>query len=213
MKKLQLRKVIVGMACALAMAGSQGGIPVFDGAAVLNIVAQYQQLMQQYTTLKSQLTTAASQLDSMTGSRGMAGLLSNPAVQSQLPKDWANVMGNIRSTGTYTVERAKLPHSADPKINAVYDSVATNNATMVDFFKRANDRMEQVAQLQASIDSAPDPAAKADLQNRIASEQNSIAGTTQLLAILKEKQAQDLTDARSAASRGRMCAEFKNCAP
>ncbi len=205
-----LRKLMIGMACAMAVSSSQAGIPVFDGAAVLNLVTQYKQLMQQYTTLKTQLSTAESQLESMTGSRGMAGLLTNPAVQSQLPADWKNVMNNVKSTGTYTVERNKLPTSANPKINAVYDNMAVNNATMTDFFKRANDRLEQVAQLQASIDSASDPAAKADLQSRIASEQNSIAGTTQLLAILKEKQAQDLGLARSAASRNRMCSEFKN---
>lgn len=208
MKKL--RKLVVGLACVMAVTSSQAGIPVFDAAAVLNLVTQYKQLMNQYTTLKSQLATADDQLKSMTGARGMAGLLTNPAVQSQLPPDWKNVMSSIKSTGTYTVERNKLPINANPKINAVYDNMAVNNATMVDFFKRANDRMEQVAQLQASIDSASDPAAKADLQSRIASEQNSIAGTTQLLAILKEKQAQDLSDARTAASRNRMCSEFKN---
>jgi type IV secretion system protein VirB5 len=213
MKKI--RKLVAGAVCVVAMAavpvaGVHAGIPVFDGAAVLNLVTQYQQLMQQYTTLKNQLSTATNQLDSMTGSRGMAGLLSNPAVKSQLPADWAQVMNSVKSTGTYTAERNKLPQSTDPRINAIYDNVATNNATMVDFFRRANDRMAQVAQLQASIDSASDPAAKADLQNRIASEQNSIAGTTQLLQILREKQAQDLSDARAAASRSRMCAEFKN---
>lgn len=209
MKKI--RKAIVGIACVLAMAGSQAsGIPVFDGAAVLNLVTQYKQLMNQYTTLKSQLSQAENQLDSMSGARGMASLLTNPALKSALPPDWKSVMSSVKSTGTYTTERAKLPTSKDAKINAVFENMAVNNATMIDYFKQANVRLEQVAKLQASIDSASDPAAKADLQNRIASEQNAIAGTTQLLTVLKEKQAQDLAAARSAASRGRMCAEFKN---
>lgn len=207
MKKL--RKFVVGMACVLAVSGSQAGIPVFDSTAVLNLVSQYRQLMTQYTTLRNQLTQAERQLDSMSGSRGMAGLLTNPAVRSALPPEWRNVMTSIKSTGTYAAERSRLPTVTDPKLNAVYDNIAVNNATMVDFFKKANDRMEQVAALQASIDSASDPAAKADLQNRIASEQNSIEGTTQLLAILKEKQAQDLAETRAAASRSILCSEFK----
>jgi type IV secretion system protein VirB5 len=206
----QLRKLFLSIIFLLSASTTHAGIPVIDGTAIANLVTQYQQLMQQYAVLKNQYTTATNQLNAMTGSRSMAGLLTNPAVQSQLPPDWKNVMANIKSTSIYTDERKKLPTSTNLKINAVYDNQAVNNATMVDFFTRANSRLKQVSQLQASIDSASDPAAKADLQNRIVSEQNSIAGTSQLLAILKEKQAQDLSDARSAASRDRMCVEFKN---
>lgn len=201
MKKI--RSLLLSLICLFAATSAHAGIPVIDGAAIANLVTTYKQLMQEYGLMTKQY-------QSVTGSRGMAGLLTNPSVQSQLPPDWKNVMANIKSTGTYTVERNKLPTSRDPSINAVYDNVAVNNATMSDFFKRANSRMEQVSQLQASIDSADDPAAKADLQNRMISEQNSIAGTNQLLTILKEKQAQDLSDARAAASRSRMCSEFGN---
>jgi type IV secretion system protein VirB5 len=201
MKKL--RSFFLSIICVFAVSSAHAGIPVIDAAAIGNLVTTYKQLMQEYNMITKQY-------QSTTGSRGMAGLLTNPAVKSQLPPDWQNVMANIKSTGAYTIERNKLPTSRDPSINAVYDNVAVNNATMADFFKRANSRMEQVSQLQASIDSADDPAAKADLQNRMLSEQNSIAGTNQLLTILKEKQAQDLSDARSAASRNRMCSEFGN---
>jgi type IV secretion system protein VirB5 len=200
MKKL--RSSILSVVCVFGASTAHAGIPVIDGAAIANIVTSYKQLMQEYELIKKQY-------NSTTGARGMGGLLTNPAVKSQLPPDWKNVMANIKSTSIYTVERNKLPQSTDPSINAVYDNVAVNNATMADFFKRANSRLEQVAQLQASIDSADDPAAKADLQNRMVSEQNSIASTSQLLAVLKEKQAQDLSDARAAASRSRMCSEFK----
>ncbi|MDQ1817821.1 type IV secretion system protein [Massilia sp. CCM 9210] len=208
----KIRKFLACVICMFAVSGAHAGVPVFDGAAVLNLVTQYQQMMQQYTTMKSQLSTANNQLDAMKGSRGMGTLLTDPSMQSHLPKDWAKVMGQVRSTGTYSSERAKFPTVKDAKVNAIYDSMATNNATMVEYFKLAGERLETVAKLQGAIDTAEDPAAKADLQSRIISEQNAIAGTSQLLAILKEKQAQEVIDARQDAHRKYICAEFKkNC--
>ena len=61
------------------------------------------------------------------------------------------------------------------------------------------------------IDLAKDPAAKADLQNRLVSEQNAISATNQLLAVLEKKQTQDLEAGKNKASAEFCCKKFKKC--
>jgi type IV secretion system protein VirB5 len=212
MKPPSLRRLLAATACAGVLGSAHAqGIPVIDISAIVNLVMQYNQLMQQYQTLQSQLTTASNTLSSMTGARGMGGLFSNPAVLSSLPPSWQSVYGSIQGSATYASERAKLPTDPNPKVNAIYDSQAASNATLTDFFGKANLRLQQIAQLQGQIDSASDPAAKQDLLNRFATEQSSIQATTQLLAIVQQKQAQDIADARAAAQKDYLCKEFKNC--
>ena len=205
MKKSFL-KIIYFLVFMCASAYSNAGIPVIDGSAVANLVLQYKQLQQQYQVMQTQLS-------GVTGSRGMGGLLTNPAVYSSLPPQWSNVLSSIKNSPTYAAERALLPTSPIPSVNAIYDNQAAHKATMTDFFNKANQRLAQVAQLQASVDSASDPAAKQDLQNRIVSEQNSIAATSQLLTVLKQKQENEIEQARQTAHRSYVCSEFKgqNC--
>ena len=152
---------------------------------------------------------ASNQLASMTGPRGMASLLSNPAIQSSLPPDWANVYGAVQNSPAFASERARYPTITSAKVNAVYDSMARSRATMTDYFGKSNARLGQIEQLRLQIATAPDPAAKADLQSRMVAEQNAIQGTSQLLSILKEKQKQDLEDANRLAHKDFLCSEFK----
>ena len=214
-----IRKLLAAVGLALALSTpAHAGIPVVDIASLVQIglsytaqLQQYATQIQQFETMKSQLTTSANQLQSMTGARGMGGLFNNPEVQSALPPDWQSAYASVRSGPSFGAERARLPVSNDPSINAIYDSVAASNATMTDFFSKSNARIQQIQSLQSQIDSASDPAAKQDLANRMLTEQNSIQATSQLLEILKRKQEQDITQAREAAHRSFVCNEFKNC--
>lgn len=210
--KYLFRKLLAALGLALAIATpAHAGIPTISIPEILQMVMQYTQQVEQFETLKNQLTTAASQLQGMTGSRGMGSLLSNPDVQAQLPADWQSVYSSVRSSPSFGAERAKLPTSTNPSINAIYDATAASNATMTDFFSKAGARIQQIKDLQSQIDLAGDPAAKQDLANRMITEQNSIQATSQLLEILKQKQAQDIAQAQQAASRSFVCTEFKNC--
>jgi type IV secretion system protein VirB5 len=210
MKKMIALLITSGFFAATANAT---GIPTVDIAAnILTIekqAADAAAFAAQLVELKNQVEQAKAQFESLRGSRGMAALFSSEAVQSALPPDWESAYSSIKSSASYTKERAALPTHANPKINAIYDSVASSRATMTDFFKKTNARLAQITQLQASIDSAGDPAAKADLQNRLVSEQNSIQATSQLLALLKEKMAQDTEQANTAAHANVICSEFR----
>jgi len=217
--KTLIQKLLGVAVLAFAMATpAHAGIPVIDVTAVLNLVMSYAQQLQQYETLQSQLTTqvqhletATKQLQSMTGSRGMQALFNNSAVQANMPADWQSVYAAVQSSPTYATERAKFPNSNNSNINAIYNATAASNATMTDFFGKAGARIQQIQNLQTQIDSASDPAAKADLTNRFMTEQNSIAATNQLLNVLKQKQAQDILQAQQTAHGSLVCSEFKNC--
>lgn len=211
MRKTVIRAVLaLGLALCFASAKSSG-IPVVDVAAIANMIQQYTQMIQQYKVLQNQLTTTAKQLESVTGSRGMGALFSNPQIQSLMPADWANLYTSIEKSPLFKEARKKFPMSKDPRINAIYDQTAATNATMQDFFKKTQMRITQIQQLQGQIDSASDPAAKADLQNRMVSEQNSIAASSQLMAAMQKLAEQDAAAARQAAHRNLLCSEFKNC--
>lgn len=178
------------------------GIPTFDIATFTQLMTQYETLKQQYAQLQTLQSIAS-------GSRGLGSVWNNPAVQSALPADWVNVLVQVKTTPLYAAERAKFPTVTSPKLNAMYDTQAANNATMSDYFNKSNLRLTQIKNLMTQIDSASDPAAKMDLQNRIAAEQANIQTTNQLIDVLKQKQAQDKDYADKQASKEWECAEFK----
>lgn len=214
-----MKKIMTNVAIAatlsigiFAPAKSQG-IPVIDVAGLTQTVLQYQQMVQQYAVLRDQLTSQAKQLESLTGARGMGALFSNPLVQAQMPKDWQKLYSTIKNKDGFKLARAKLPKSPNPEINAIFDQVASTQATMQEMFDKTQMRLQQIQDLQGQIDSASDPAAKADLQNRLVSEQNSIAGTSQLLEVMNKMAEQDKENARQAAHRAYVCKQFRKDCP
>ena len=116
----------------------------------------------------------------------------------------------MKKTSAYITERGKYPtFSNAPKANAMYDVVASQNAIMTDLYGKANSRLSLIQSLTAQIDSANDPAAKADLANRLISEQNAIQANQNLVTILQSKQKQELETAAQLAAKEHTCKEFK----
>jgi type IV secretion system protein VirB5 len=193
-------------------------IPVTDGAHIATSIVNQVESIAKWTTqfgqLQQQITQSKQQLDAITGARGMGTLLNNSAMNAALPADWQLVLANIKSTGAYTTERAKYPTLANrPKTNAMYDTMAAQNAVMSDLYTKSNNRLGLIQSLTAQIDSANDPAAKADLTNRLVSEQNAIQANQNLVTILQSKQRQDMKEAGRAAQKEYLCNEFKSVTP
>ena len=189
-------------------------IPTTDVAAistqVANQVEQITKWVQQYQQLKAQIDQAKAQFESMTGSRGLANLLNNDKLKSLLPADWQQIIADVKRTTAYINERNKYPSvTGMPKTNAMYDLIASQNATMADLYGKSQDRLKQIQDLMASIDNATDPAAKADLTNRLISEQNSIQANQNLVSVLQSRQKSELESASLAASKEFACQEFK----
>lgn len=209
---MKLKKFIIASALICTTAIAQ--IPVTDGAqigihvanqveTIAKWVAQLQQLKQQYDLGKSHY-------DSIRGSRGMGGLLNSTGVKIALPANWDSAMNSFKSSSSFSPMRSKYPTKQDyPKFNAVYDTIVVQQLAMDDFYQKTTQRVSQVDSLTAQIDSADDPAAKADLQNRLISEQNSIQASAQMVELIKQKNIQDLDTAARAARIEFRCKEFK----
>ena len=197
--------IAIAVAAAVAMSGTSafaGGVPTIDVATIAQLAQQYAKLQEQFAQLQK-LESIAS------GNRGMGNLLNDPKVQVVLPQDWAQMAASIKGSAAYQTEREKLGTAKTPAGNALLDKVAEQNATMTQYFTAANARLGNVAQLMQQIDLASDPAAKQDLANRLANEQNAIAASQQVLAVLKERQHQERSEANKVAARSAVCAEFK----
>ena len=207
------RAAIVALVFVFAGA-AQAQIPVTDIAhittSVTNQVESISKWAMQFNQLQQQITQYQQQYSAITGSRGMGALLDNTALKAALPADWQQVLTDVKKTSAYITERGKYPtFSNAPKANNMYDVIASQNAIMSDLYGKANNRLSLIQSLTAQIDSANDPAAKADLANRLISEQNAIQANQNLVTILQQKHRQELEEAALQATKENTCKEFK----
>lgn len=214
MRILKTARVAIGALVFVFAGAAHAQIPVTDGAhiglSITNQVESISKWAQQFSQLQQQIQQYQQQYAAITGSRGMGGLLDNSSMNAGLPADWKQVLGSIKSTSAYATERAKYPTLTDrPKTNSMYDVIASQNATMSDLYAKSNQRLGNIQALTAQIDSANDPAAKADLTNRLVSEQNAIQANQNLVTILQSKQKQELDAASQLAAQEHSCKEFK----
>ncbi len=207
-------RVALGALVVVFAGVAQSQIPVTDAASISTSVANQVESIakwtQQFNQLQQQIQQYQQQYAAITGSRGMAALLDNSALKAALPPDWQQVLTDVKKTSAYVTERGKYPtFSNAPKANAMYDVIASQNAIMSDLYGKANSRLSLIQSLTAQIDSANDPAAKADLANRLISEQNAIQANQNLVTILQSKQKQELEAAAQLAAKEHTCKEFK----
>lgn len=211
---LKTTKAAIGALVFVFAGAAQAQIPVTDiehiTTSVTNQVESISKWAMQFNQLQQQITQYQQQYSAITGSRGMGALLDNSALKAALPADWQQVLTDVKKTSAYITERGKYPtFSNAPKANAMYDVVASQNAIMSDLYGKANSRLSLIQSLTAQIDSANDPAAKADLANRLISEQNAIQANQNLVTILQSKQKQELETAAQQATQEHTCKEFK----
>jgi type IV secretion system protein VirB5 len=209
---MKFKKLVLAAALICSTATAQ--IPVTDGAQIgVHIANQIETIgkwVMQLQQLKQQYDLGKSHYDSIRGARGMGGLLNASGVKIALPANWLNAMNQFKSTGAFTSIRAKYPTKPDyPKYNNVYDTIVVQQLAMDDFYQKTTQRITQVDNLRGQIDSANDPAAKADLQNRLIAEQNAIQASAQLVELIKQKNIQDLDTAAREARVEFRCKEFK----
>ena len=211
---LKTTRVALGALVVVFAGAANAQIPVTDVAhittSVTNQVESISKWAMQFNQLQQQITQYQQQYSAITGSRGMGALLDNSALKAALPADWQQVLTDVKKTSAYVTERGKYPTlSGLPKANALYDVIASQNAVMGDLYGKANNRLSLIQSLTAQIDSASDPAAKADLANRLISEQNAIQANQNLVTILQQKHRQELEEAALQATKENTCKEFK----
>jgi type IV secretion system protein VirB5 len=176
--KYLVTAVAVSTILAAGAAGAQG-IPVYDNTSFL-------QLVQSVTQLKAQLTQLESTYNAMTGSRGMGGLINNPAARQYLPADYQSVLSSV-STGAgdlsslakqilsnnsvlSTDQLSALSPENQKWVNQQRNQAASQGAAAQMAFQQASQRFSTLQTLIDSINSQTDPKAIQDLQARIQAE-------------------------------------------
>ncbi len=191
-----VKKVALGLAVALAMAGTaQAQIPVTDGASIANNrmehVENIAKYVEQIGQLKQQYEQMQQQYSALTGSRNLGEIFNDSALRDYLPSDWQKVYDSVRSGG-YGGLSSSGKSIYDQ--NKVYDACASvtdstqksaceaaavkpsqDKAFASDAFDSAEKRLGQIDSLMGQINQTPDPKAIAELQGRIATEQAAIA--------------------------------------
>ena len=213
---LSSRRVIAGLVCSFYMlcSNSHAQIPVTDlsliSTSVANQVESIAKWAQQFEQMRQQIQQYQQQYAAITGSRGMGQFLDNSALKTNLPPDWAQVLASVKSGSTFIAERSKYPVTAGrPSKNGLFDVMAAQSALMSDLYSKANARLSLVQGLTSQIDLASDPAAKADLSNRLLNEQNAIQANQNFVSMLQANQKLELESAAKLASKESLCKEFK----
>lgn len=177
--------------------GAQAVVLVIDPKAIAEAAKQVNAWKQQYEQMTRQLA-------SMTGTRGMATLLT--ASKPVLPADWQKAMQDISPLASQIkaaqavlspTQLAAMP----PQLRALVDQAATqsavNQATAQAAYNDANVRQARLQTLTASLATTLDPKAAYDLGNAIAIERGYLeADHNQLQAAANGATAQSVARER-----------------
>ena len=213
--KLGAMVVLVSLAFAPA---ARAQIPVTDVASLTQQIQQVMSWVQQYSQMVEQIRNQVQQIsqlretyNSMTGDRAMGGLLNGVADQTArryLPADMAQLYdiynGTIvpgyaalatRITGLRSTLSSLPPgyfpagSQLETQLNKALDSLGAQRVMAQEAYKAVGDRVTNTENLMATISSATDPAAIAQLQARIQGEQVLAQNETTRIALMQYQQA------------------------
>lgn len=175
---------------------------VVDVGAIAQLIQQVETMREQVETARNQLTQAERQLESMTGGRGMQGLLAGTA-RNYLPADWAQLAAVLdqattaygalagdmqRLVNTIAVltpeQLAALSPAEREQLEAARRSAAMLQVMTRQALSTTSSRFASIQQLIDAIGSANDQKAILDLQARIQAEQGMLQNESTKLDVL-----------------------------
>lgn len=214
-------------------------IPVTDGASiaqqVTNQIETIAKWKLQYDQMAEQIDGMEREYKALTGGRGLGTVLNDPRYREYLPTEWQGVYDSVRNGGYAGLsgraweiynENQVFDGCAHIQVNAQRIACearavkgAQDKAFALDAYDAARDRLNQIDQLMARINSTQDPKDIAELQGRIAAEQAMIANEQTKLQMyamvaeaedrLQEQRAQEIA-MEEAAKRGGLNIEPMN---
>ncbi len=183
-KALALSVALVVTAASGAVSTSTAyasGIPVIDAANLANAIQQYTQMVEQLKQLEAQLSQAKQQYESLTGSRGLGGILSENYIQA-VPRNWQETLATMDGAGSISNLAKSIADQAsqldDEHFNDVLEDVtaslranlendASAQALNAQVYDNSGNRFERLKNLMDQINSAQDMKAISDLQARL----------------------------------------------
>jgi type IV secretion system protein VirB5 len=189
----QIRQIVTLVGCVLAIEGQFApahaqGIPVIS-------VSELAQDLVMAKNLQSQLVTMTDQYNALTGNRGFGQILNNPSLTSYLPSQWQSVYSQVKSgqlqglsSAAQQIESQEGMTANTPSQQRYNDTLATNKAMATQAYQASADRLQNIQNLMQQSDLTQDPAAKADLQNRLLSENAMIQNEQTKLNLMGQLQ-------------------------
>ena len=163
-------------ACLPASAHAQG-IPTIDVANIAQAILMNQSLQQQVTTQAQQYQTLASQLAAQTGNRALGQILNDSSLRNYLPDQWQSIYDQVKngqlqgiSSAAQRIQQAEGMTASTSGQQRYIDAVAANKAMSMQAYDATLKRLKNIEGLMRRSDLTQDPAAKADLQNRLSAE-------------------------------------------
>ncbi|HTL20489.1 MAG TPA: type IV secretion system protein [Steroidobacteraceae bacterium] len=194
---------------------AQAQFAVIDVASISQLVSEVQVLEQQLETARSELTQAQSEYQSITGARGMEGLLRG-TVRNYLPPDWGTLESTVQGSTRYpqlatdvqnalqtlsvlsAQQLAALSPVAAAQLQAQRQTIALLQGLSHESLANSSGRFASVQQLIDTIGQATDQKAILELLARIAGEEDMLQNEhTKLQVLYQGVQAQDLANAQS----------------
>jgi len=194
---------------------AQAQFAVIDVASISQLVSEVQVLEQQLETARSELTQAQSEYQSITGARGMEGLLRG-TVRNYLPPDWGTLESTVQGSTRYpqlatdvqnalqtlsvlsAQQLAALSPVAAAQLQAQRQTIALLQSLSHESLANSSGRFASVQQLIDTIGQATDQKAILELLARIAGEEDMLQNEhTKLQVLYQGVQAQDLANAQS----------------
>jgi type IV secretion system protein VirB5 len=188
---------------------------VIDVASLSQLVSEVQVLEQQLETARSELTQAQSEYQSITGARGMEGLLRG-TVRNYLPPDWGTLQSTLQGSARYPQLAAEVQNAlqtlsvlpaqqlaalspvAAAQLQAQRQTIALLQSLSHESLANSSGRFASVQQLIDTIGQATDQKAILELLARIAGEEDMLQNEhTKLQVLYQGVQAQDLANAQS----------------
>jgi type IV secretion system protein VirB5 len=174
------RRIRLALASTVLVAASvvhAQGIPVIDLSNLGQAVIMVDNLKQQVATLAQQYQTMTNQLAALTGNRGLGQILNDPALVNYLPSQWQSIYQQVASgklpsitSAVQQIEQAEGMTGAAGAMQRSNDTLAANKAMAMQAYQSTIARLTNIQGLMQQSDLTQDPAAKADLQNRLNAE-------------------------------------------
>ena len=205
--------LVVALSAALYLPSvGRAQFAVIDVGAIVQMVQEVATLAQQLKTAENQLLQAQAEFQSITGGRGMEGLLSG-VNRNYLPSDATQLLGAVGRTGSALsafssgvqnlmqanavltpAQVATLSPTQQAQLMAARQSAATLTAVSSQALSTTSARFASIQQLIGAIPSASDQKGILDLQARIQAEQGMLQNeSTKLNTLYQISQAQELT--------------------
>ncbi|NYS78072.1 MULTISPECIES: type IV secretion system protein [Halomonadaceae] len=185
--KISCARKMAGIALMATTGLSQpamaGGVPVIDTSSLAQQFLQVEHMLSQIEQLQDQLETANRQLDSMSGSRGLAGVIDS-AYDTAVNVDPNQVLSNagIRSANE---------HGLSGDVADLYDSGNQNTATWLGqsqkSLEQAQERFSELTGLVGQVNNSPDQKDVLDLQARIGAEEVMLQNEMAKLSMLRSQ--------------------------